>query len=56
MNLNLKKLFATLGITALALTANVVTAPVDSLALSEKVVKVYTMPDGQQGVKVMRIQ
>ena len=39
MNLNLKKFFVTLGIATLALTANVVTTPTDSLAASEKVVK-----------------
>ncbi len=41
MNLNLKKLFATLGIAALALTANVATTPVDSLAVSEYTVTAY---------------
>ena len=41
MNLNLKKVLAALGITALALTANVVTIPVDSLAVSEKAITAY---------------
>lgn len=48
MNLNLKKLFATLGITALALTANAVTTPVDSLAMSEyTVVATDEITDGK---------
>ena len=48
MNLNLKKLFATLGITALALTTNVVTTPVDSLAMSEyAVVATDEITDGK---------
>lgn len=42
MNLNLKKLFVTLGIATLALTANVATTPVDSLAGTETAITVST--------------
>ena len=66
-NLTLKKIIATLGITALALTsANVTTAPANTLAATEKVVTAYAdkieeahfsidAADGQTFVNVAKI-